>query len=93
MATNLSLPHYLLKCVLISQVPGGKLIKLSAHQFAAKPSPGNTSMNICHNQYKMFIRVILDFSFFLGWTIFTIMISVGVYFVCKYCCLKRCRKR
>merc|ERR1719270_2302254 len=39
------------------------------------------------------VLFILNFCFYLGLTILTIMISLGVYYTCKYCCCNSCRKR
>ena len=41
----------------------------------------------------MYIKIILDFCFYLGWTILLIMLSLGFFFTCKYCCIKPCLKR
>ena len=44
-------------------------------------------------QFDFFTTLVLDFSLYLGFTLLTIMIAVGLYFFLKYCCCKRCRKR
>ena len=44
-------------------------------------------------QFDFFTTLVLDFSLYLGFTLLTIMIGVGLYFFLKYCCCKRCRKR
>jgi len=44
-------------------------------------------------QFDFFTTLVLDFSLYLGFTLLTIMIAVGIYFFLKYCCCKRCRKR
>ena len=41
----------------------------------------------------MYINIILDFSFYLGITILVIMITLGLFSVCKYCCIKPCLRR
>ena len=44
-------------------------------------------------QFDFFTSLVLDFSLYLGFTLLTVMIAVGLYFFLKYCCCKRCRKR
>lgn len=41
----------------------------------------------------MYVRIILDFCFFLGCTIFTIMVFICFFFTCRYCCCKSYLKR
>ena len=44
-------------------------------------------------QFDFFTSLVLDFSLYLGFTLLTVMIAIGLYFFLKYCCCKRCRKR
>ena len=36
---------------------------------------------------------LLNLSFYLGITILVVMITLGVFYCCKYCCCQSCRKR
>lgn len=44
-------------------------------------------------QMDIFIEIILNISFYLGFIILTIMCLVGIYFFFEQCCLKPWRKR
>ena len=51
----------------------------------------NISVSISN---KMYINhIILDFCFYLGLTILVVMISLGFFFTCKFCCIKPCLRR
>ena len=39
------------------------------------------------------VLMILNFCFYLGVTMLVIMVALGLYYSCKYCCCNSCRKR
>ena len=39
------------------------------------------------------IVFLLNFSFYLGICILVVMVLLGLYYCCKYCCCQSCRKR
>ena len=56
----------------------------------------NTTFQPCQTfqiTMRMYVKVILDCSFYLGVTILIIMVSMGIFFTCKHCICYTCRRK